>query len=500
MVELKKMKSLKEVLQPSDLFIYNNQKNISISGVKYDSRKVEKNDLFVAISGYKTDGNIYIDDAVEHGAVAIVTDHKQETPLEAVWIENKNPRRALSIISANYYEHPSERINLIGITGTNGKTTTTYIIQTILETLHQKAGVIGTIGYQTGKGVIKSSRTTPEAPEINQFLSDMLAGDFKYCIMEASSHALVLDRVTDLKFKTAIFTNLTNDHLDYHNNLEDYYQAKKKLFGLLRKDGVIVLNIDDDYGKRLKEELTTSDSKIITYGLAKDADINILEYELMPLSSRLKISIFGEVFEFDTQLLGLANIFNLAAAIATTIAEGFDYKKIIEGAGKIKNVPGRMERVEAGQKFKVIVDYAHTPDALRQLLMSVRQITDGKVITVFGCGGDRDKTKRPMMGKHAAHLSDFSIVTNDNPRTEEPGAIIRDILTGMRGETDEKNYTVIEDRAQAISNAILMAEKNDTVVLAGKGHEDYQIIGATVSHFDDREVAREFLLKQEAGD
>jgi UDP-N-acetylmuramoyl-L-alanyl-D-glutamate--2,6-diaminopimelate ligase len=485
-------KKLTDLLKPSDFYTIYMKSNPTVTGIKYDSRKVVQGDLFCAIKGFATDGNAYVKDARSQGAVAIVSGKEPDKKQAEYWIKVRDIRLALSRISGVFYDYPWKDSLMIGITGTNGKTTITYLLKSIFDNAGHNAGVLGTIGYLVGDEKIRASRTTPEAPEINTMIRSMQKKGVKCCIMEVSSHSLELKRVADLQFDSAIYTNLTTDHLDYHLTMENYYQAKKKLFSLIKKEGFAVINVDDTYGARMAREVQVSGEKVITVGKNDAADVRIIDYKMNDKGSRITLTAGSEDVRVDTNLFGLPNVYNVTTSFAVAWGMGLKIPTILQGIAGLEAVEGRMERVDAGQDFKIIVDYAHSPDALMNLLVTVRQITNGRVITVFGCGGNRDKSKRPMMGQHAALLSDIAIVTSDNPRNEPPGQIIRDILVGINEVKKTVRYRVIENRREAIKAAIMTAQKGDAVVIAGKGHEDYQIIGGKELPFDDRKTSWEF--------
>lgn len=493
-------KKLNDLLKPSENYKLYIKENPMITGIKYDSRAVVPGDMFFAVKGLITDGNKYVNDAIDKGASVIISENEPDKNLKNYWVKVNDIRRAISRISSIFYDYPWKDSLIVGITGTNGKTTITYLLKSIFEKNSCPSGVIGTIGYIVGDDVIRASRTTPEAPEINLMIRSMNKKGIKCCIMEVSSHSLELKRVNDLQFDCAIFTNLTTDHLDYHVSMENYYQAKKKLFDLIKKQGFAVVNVDDTYGARLAREVQAKGEKVITYGKNDAADIRIVDYSITDNGSRIILSAGGKNYEVESNLYGLPNVYNVTTSFAVCWGMELDIKTVIRGIKDLKQVEGRMERVEAGQDFTIIVDYAHTPDALMNLLVTVRQISSGRVITVFGCGGNRDKSKRPMMGQHAALLSDFAIVTSDNPRNEDPLQIISDILIGINEVKKTVKYKVIEDRREAIKLAILTAKKGDTVVIAGKGHEDYQLIQGKQIPFDDRKIAAEIVREKMKGD
>jgi UDP-N-acetylmuramoyl-L-alanyl-D-glutamate--2,6-diaminopimelate ligase len=474
--------------------------DIDISGVAYDSRKVEEGYLFVAITGERYDGHDFIKDAIKRGAVAIVGEKDSPIPL---YIRVKNSRKALACIANNYYGMPSEALTLIGITGTNGKTTTTYILKSILESLGKEVGLIGTIQYMIKDRVYPALHTTPESLEFQGLLRDMLLSGCTHVISEVSSHALALYRVDSAIFNVAMFTNFTRDHLDFHKTMEDYFRAKERLFiELLDKDGIAIINLDDPYGKRLISSLIAFNPSqgILTYGIESGADIMAGDIDNSSRGLNFKISFRGRSYNISSQLIGLPNVYNIMSAVAVSISLEVPWQAILEGLVKTGNITGRFEKVEIGQEFLCIIDYAHTEDALERLISTAREFIlpphppltkgghrGGRVITVFGCGGDRDRGKRPAMGAVATRLSDFVIVTSDNPRSEEPTDIIKDIKSGAV----RKNYLIEPDRGEAIRKAVGMAGDGDVVLIAGKGHEDYQDIKGVRYRFNDRDVIEE---------
>ena len=465
---------LKDILKSADI-------DIEVSGISYNSRETIGGDVFVAITGFKTDGHKYAKNAVENGAVCVVCEHKiDDIDVPCVIVENS--RIALAEMACNFYGNPTSKFKLIGVTGTNGKTTVTYLVKTILEANGEKVGLMGTNKNMIGDVDYHTERTTPESLEMQKFFADMLNEGCTYGIMEVSSHSLDLYRVYGCNYEVGAFTNLTQDHLDFHGDMENYFSAKSNLFDMC-KTGVI--NNDDKYGERL---VNTCKCKKISYGIesgelvAKNVEYGYKGVEFECGDMKIKLGIPGEF-----------SVYNALTAIGICKACGIS-DEVIEGALNVaQGVKGRAEVVECGRDFTLIIDYAHTPDGLQNILESVRGFAKGRVVVLFGCGGDRDKTKRPKMGRVAGKLADFCIVTSDNPRTEEPDFIIRDILDGMGDAMAE--YVVIENRRDAIEYAIKHARKDDVIVLAGKGHEDYQILKDKTIHFDEREIIREILSK-----
>jgi len=457
-----------------------------ITMISTDSRMVKQGAMFIAIQGYRDDGLRYLNDAVKKGARAVVVD-------ERFWNDSglvsgvevcytRNTRLAALLAARAFYRNPAERLTLIGVTGTNGKTTTTYLLEGIFKQAGEKPGVIGTISYRYGQVVKNADTTTPDPVMLQTLLKEMVDNDITHVIMEVSSHALCMERVYPPDFDAAIFTNLSQDHLDFHQTMEEYFQAKSLLFRRLDSKAFSIINRDDPYGVKMA---SLTRGRLITYGMKGKVDY---------LGNCKSLSLDGTTFtingqKFFTHLIGKHNVYNLLASYALAAEMGVDEKAFARAVSKIKNIPGRLEKVFLEGHCHVFVDYAHTPDALDSLLDAALSLKKGRIITVFGCGGDRDKTKRPLMGHIVEQKSDIAIVTSDNPRTEDPLAIIADIKKGLSGE----NHIIIPDRREAIYRAVEIASKDDMVLIAGKGHEDYQILGTTKIHFDDREVAREAL-------
>jgi UDP-N-acetylmuramoyl-L-alanyl-D-glutamate--2,6-diaminopimelate ligase len=470
--------------------------DVPVSGITLDSRQVSPGLLFVAVRGMKMDGNRFIPDAIARGAAAIVSAMPGDAYPGISWIQVADEREALAILSANFYEHPASKLHAIGITGTNGKTTTTYLIEAILKAAGFPCAVFGTIDYRGPGFQLAAERTTPEAPELQALFDRVVKGGWKHAVMEVSSHAVELKRVLGLHFEVAVFTNLTRDHLDLHKDMRSYFLAKKKLFTGL--DGsiprVLVLNADDPQFAELK---SIAPSHVISYGMSSGADIKPSKYDAMQGGVGMDAVFNSPVgdLQIHSKLLGKPNLYNIGAAIGAAVGLGIPAHAIVAGIGQMPLVPGRFESVNAGQNFRVIVDFAHTDDALARVLQSAREITPGRLIVLFGCGGDRDRTKRPLMGEVAIKGSDFVVVSSDNPRSEDPLAILAEIEIGIRraGGVDGKNYHMIADRREAIRYALALASPGDTVLLAGKGHEAYQIIGDQSFPFDERAVARELL-------
>lgn len=484
-----------------------------ISGIAYDSRNVKDGYLFVAIKGETVDGHDFIKAAIEKGAIAVVHEYgtgdsvMQNPDMHSAlcFISVKDSKRALACISNNFYQRPSESLTLIGITGTNGKTTTTYILKSILESWGQHVGLIGTIQYMIKDSVYPALHTTPESPEFQSLLRTMYISGCTHVISEVSSHALAQYRVDNAVFNTAVFTNLTRDHLDFHQSMENYFRAKERLFTeLLDQNGTSVINSDDPYGRRLISELRASNPEIniLTYGLETGADIIANDIDNSFEGLRFKILFNGRRYDIVSPLMGIPNVYNALSAAGAAVSIGVPWDVISEGISKTGRIAGRFEKVNEGQAFLCIIDYAHTEDALDRLISTAREIVSiphppivshfPRVITVFGCGGDRDRGKRPKMGEIATRLSDFVIITSDNPRSEKPLNIIKDIEDGAAGN----NYLIEPDRKTAIRKAVEMADDGDIVLIAGKGHEDYQEIQGVRHPFSDRAVLREVITNR----
>ncbi len=492
------MASLNALLNPMEVVEIKGAANVEISGLQYDSRRVKPRDAFVCIEGFKTDGHRFIPQAVSAGAGVIVVQKDISTIPGVTVVKVKDSRKALAEMAAAFYGYPSRSLNLVGVTGTNGKTTTTYLIKQILGAMGQKTGLIGTIANLIGDQALPVSHTTPESLELQQLLRDMNDVGCSYSVMEVSSHALDLQRVVGCEYDIAVFTNLTQDHLDYHGTFDHYFQSKLRLFTGLgyqtvkKRSKIAVVNRDDPYGEKVIRACPP-EVRLLTYAINNPADIRAREIEVKPTGTTFLIAYPGGETKLRLNLTGYFNVYNTLAAFAVGWAEGFPANSVVTALHKLQGVPGRFELVTGSRDFGVIVDYAHTPDGLENILTTARKITTGRVITVFGCGGDRDRTKRPLMGAVAARLGDYTVITSDNPRSEPPQAIINEIEPGVSQAVGPDRYRKVVDRRQAIREAIMMARPGDLVIIAGKGHEDYQIIGNQVIAFDDREVAREIL-------
>lgn len=482
---------LRKMMQGIDYNLIAGELNQDIQGISYDSRKVKPGDLFICIPGLKTDGHKYADQAISRGAAAVLVEREILTTGEAAVLLTADCRMVMPIVSSNFYGQPSNDIKVVGVTGTNGKTTTTHLIKAILEEQGAKVGIMGTLYARMGSHETILGNTTPESVDIQEFMSLVRHEQGEYMVMEVSSHALDLGRVDNIYFHAAVFTNLTQDHLDYHLTMDKYKESKLKLFyNLSQENGQFaVINADDSSAY---DFIQASGGNYFSYGILKEADVKAAQLEFNLKGSRFTVVHRDGSFDINMKLIGRFSVYNALAAIAYALKEGIKPQVIKTAMEKVEGVAGRFEQVDCGQDFTVIVDYAHTPDGLENILRTAKEVLENRLITVFGCGGDRDKTKRPIMGKIAAQYSDFSIVTSDNPRSEEPESIIDDIIPGLK-EVENSHYAKIVDRREAIHQAICLARKGDLVIIAGKGHENYQLIKDQVLHFDDREVAAEFL-------
>lgn len=469
---------------------------VTIAGLTDDSRKVESGSLFVAVQGERVDGHEFLERVVAAGAAAVVVErHVVVGSIPSIRVQDS--RAALGILGSRFYGDPSAALRMIGVTGTNGKTTTTYVVKTMLEAANRQVGLIGTVAYLVGKESIPASHTTPGALELQKLFARMVETRLDTVVMEVSSHALALDRTAGSEFDVAVFTNLTQDHLDFHIDMERYFQAKLKLFVELGQAGArktrkrAIINADDPWGARMSQACTVP---VWTYGLRQQADLRAEDVTLSATGTTFTLRSPVGSCAIHSRLVGEHNVYNLLAAIGVVLHEGLTLDQVRSAVEAVSNVPGRFELVEAGQDFTLVVDYAHTEDALVRLLTAAQALRTGRIITVFGCGGDRDRTKRPKMGRAAVQYSDVVVLTSDNPRTEDPAAILREVEVGVRDALAERahvRYRMIADRRAAIEAAIREAKAGDMVLIAGKGHEDYQIVGTTKHHFDDREVARD---------
>jgi len=503
----KATKNLQELLTGLEVLDHVGHLDTRVGGIACDSRKVVEGDLFVAIRGTRQDGGLFIEDAVKRGAVAIVSEAAPPPASGIARVQVPDSRVALAGLAVHFFDHPSDRMRVIGITGTNGKTTTSLLIESILRKAGNTVGVLGTLAYRWKGRVLKAPMTTPESLDLQRLLHEMLQAGVTHVAMEVSSHALALGRVMGCSFAAGVFTNLSQDHLDFHQDMESYYQAKAALFrdhlGTGHKQGVAVINRDDPYGFRLIEETA---SEIWSYSaLRKDARVWVKSAELTPGGISAELYTPEGPLPVHSPLIGRLNLYNLVCAAATALALGVERHSIVDGLAAVSSVDGRLERVALppGVGYEVVVDYAHTPDAMVKALTCLREMTRNRLLVVFGCGGDRDRTKRPLMGEAAARLGDVVIVTSDNPRSEVPERIIEEIVNGVRAARipyvepsrlpgRKKGYTVVADRKEAIRKALDWAQPGDVIFIGGKGHETYQIVGSEVLPFDDRQVVRDF--------
>jgi UDP-N-acetylmuramoyl-L-alanyl-D-glutamate--2,6-diaminopimelate ligase len=467
---------------------------IEITSIECDSRKVTSGGIFFALRGAKLEGAQFVADALRRGAVAVASEAAKPAsfPAEAAWIQLTpgTDRRALARAAANFYEHPADALKMVGVTGTNGKTTTTYLVDSILRAAGRTTGLIGTTGYRTPKGQRDAANTTPESLELQRVFAEIRDAGGTHVTLEASSHALTMDRLWGCHFAVAVFTNLTRDHLDYHQTFEAYFAAKRRLFegtGAGAPD-TAVINVDDPYGTELKGFA----QRTLTYGLRASADLSPRKLALSAAGLEFTAQTPEGDVNVRSPLVGRMNAYNILAAIGTGIGLGISREQVERGISQLVAVPGRFERVDEGQPFLVVVDYAHTDDALRNVISTARDLSaSARIITLFGAGGERDRTKRPLMGEAAGSLSDLVVLTSDNPRSEDPLRIINDVIVGLQKVNAE--YRVEPDREQAIALAIDAAQPGDMVILAGKGHETYQVLRDGPIDFDDREKARQIL-------
>jgi len=491
-----------------------------VSAIAYDSRKVSEDSLFVAIRGEHVDGHNFIRDAVSKGAAVIISEALTDSPSKnmgqgetdapsPVFVRVEDSRKALACISHNFYGRPSEDIAVIGVTGTNGKTTTSYLIKSILESWEKRVGLIGTIRYSVGDAAYPALHTTPESLEFQGLLSEMVSAGCGYVVAEVSSHSLSQRRVDYTQFVVVVFTNLTRDHLDFHGTMAEYYKAKERLFTeLLPATGTAVINADDEWGRklfthlegRIEHRVRYGTPSLITYGIDRDADITGRDMEDSLSGISFTLSYQDKSFSVVSPLFGVPNAYNILAAASVGIALGIPVEVIREGIKKVTQIKGRLEKVDVGQDFLCLIDYAHTPDALERLLSTARAFlkknaAPGRVITLFGCGGERDRGKRPVMGEIATRLSDYAIITSDNPRSEDPVEIIQQIVSGVSGN----GYCVVPDRREAIALGVEMAAPGDIVLIAGKGHEEYQEIKGVRHPFSDRKIAEHTIKNKMSG-
>jgi UDP-N-acetylmuramyl-tripeptide synthetase len=475
---------------------FSGDENISVSDVTHDSRQVREGSLFVAIKGLTMDGHRFVDDVMRRGAAGVISEYPRPETFQGAWLHVNDARESLAKAASVINGEPSHQLDLIGVTGTNGKTTTTYLCFALAEAAGIQPAMLTTVEYRIGERSEEAIRTTPEASDTNRFLRQAVDSGCSLAAMEASSQAIDLHRCDWLRFRVAVFTNLTQDHLDYHHTMEEYFDAKKKLFDgrLGESPASCVVNIDDEWGAKLAADLRSRGQRVVTTGQKTGGDITAVEVEvsLMNGTSFLLRTPKGDR-RVNSPLVGRPHVYNMLSATGAALELGYDLDSIVEGLNKCVGAPGRFERVPHNGDFAVVVDYAHTDDALLNTLRTARELTTGKIITVFGCGGDRDKTKREPMGRVAGENSDLVFVTSDNPRTEDPMTIIRQIVVGVKATGTP--YSLVSDRRDAINQAVEAAKTEDVVIIAGKGHETYQIIEHEKFHFDDREVALEAIAK-----
>jgi UDP-N-acetylmuramoyl-L-alanyl-D-glutamate--2,6-diaminopimelate ligase len=464
----------------------------AVESIAYDSRRVQKNGLFVALRGEKTDGHQFIEQAIERGASVIVTEREEKQPRVTDLVVD-DTRTAMADLAAAFYGWPATKLKMAAVTGTNGKTTTTFLIKHICEKAGLRCGLIGTVRYEIGERVLPATRTTPESLDLQELLAQMTNAGCRAAAMEVSSHALALERTRGLEWDVAVFTNLTQDHLDFHGTMENYFESKAKLFTQLarqekKQKPVAVVNIDDRYGEQLLGKIDKNIS-VVTFGMSARADFRASNYRMEFGGTSYQLDARGKSYLVRVPLIGRFNVANSLAALAAANALGLSLRETVLSLGKSPQVPGRLEAVPAKRQFQVFVDYAHTPDALLNVLKTLRELQPRQLIVVFGCGGDRDRQKRPLMGEVVDRHADFAIITSDNPRKEDPDAIIAEVEKGFHG----KNYEKIADRTAAIKRAIELAHPRDIVLIAGKGHENYQEFADNTVPFDDIQVARRAL-------
>lgn len=489
------MKTIQQLAQIVEGATIIGDKETIITGIEHDSRKAETGTLFVCIKGVHVDGHKFISQAVNAGAKAILTTRETvEVPAGVAILRVPDLNKALDTIVPYFHDYPARSMRIIGITGTNGKTTTSYITRAILRAAGYRVGLIGTIQIMIEDEVYPIHNTTPDVVELQHTLAIMRDQGMDYVVMEVSSHALDQDRVAGIEFDTAVFTNLTQDHLDYHKTLENYMLAKAKLFDKVSEAGVkngktAVVNIDDAAGKVMLEH---AKCRHVTYAIDKKADLRATAINVLASGANFTLNneAFGKM-PLKLHITGIFNVYNVMSAVGAALAENIESAVIAKVLQEFTSVPGRFELVKAGQDFSIIVDYAHTPDGVENVLKTARKIAKKKIIAVFGCGGDRDRTKRPIMGRLAAELADVVIATSDNPRSEDPEFILNEVETGVKEKIGNKQHEKIVDRRQAIFRAVALAQTDDIVVILGKGHENYQILKDKTIHFDDKEVARE---------
>ena len=503
---------LGELLQAGEVEERQGNLERAVAGLAYDSRQVKPGFVFFAVPGTKSDGHEFIPDALARGAAAVVVEHRVAQPGDTAAIRVHNVRRAMGLWAARFYEYPGRKLRVAGVTGTNGKTTVTYLLESIFRAAGMAAGVVGTVNYRYRDCALPAPQTTPESIDLQRLLAEMARAGVEGVAMEVSSHALELERVRGIDFDVAIFTNLTRDHLDFHADMEQYFLSKSKFFtdylpASVKRKKSAVIHGGDPKGRELLNKVAALGLETVSYGHASQWDVHPVDVSGDLEGLRGKIQMGGRVIAFSSALIGSTNLENILAAAAAAFALGIEPDAIARGIGALKSVPGRLERVENGRGVTLLVDYAHTPDALERALKLLKPLTPGRLIAVFGCGGDRDRGKRPLMGEAGARLADIAILTSDNPRTEKPMKILEEVEAGAKKSGGKKIsasevetqkpklegsfYVVEPDRRAAIRLALRLAQRGDLILLAGKGHEDYQILGTQKIHFDDREVAKE---------
>ncbi|MDZ4940687.1 UDP-N-acetylmuramoyl-L-alanyl-D-glutamate--2,6-diaminopimelate ligase [Clostridium perfringens] len=479
---------LKSLLKGLDYEVIKGNEESKVQNIRYDNRKIEQGDAFVCIKGFKVDGHSFVIDAVKKGAKVLIVQDDVSVQEDITIIKVRDTRKALAIMSSNYFGNPKDKLKIIGITGTNGKTTSAFIIKSILEKAGLMTGLIGTIANYIGNKKVDAVRTTPESYELHELFKNMVDAGVEYCVMEVSSHSLELDRVYGVQFEEGIFTNLTRDHLDFHKTFENYYNAKFKLF---ERSNHSIINLDDPYGANIVKDIEEREvnTKVSTFSIEKESDFKAFEIKSHSNGSEFKVNL-ESAEEFYINIPGEYNIYNSLGCIICAYNLNIPMDKIKEGLSDVV-IPGRCELVakEKNLPYSIIIDYAHTPDGLENILSTVKAFTKNRMISVFGCGGDRDKVKRPQMGKIGCELSDIAIITSDNPRSEEPMDIINDIVKPLNYD----NFVIEVNRKEAIRKAMNMALEGDVIVIAGKGHETYQILKDETIHFDEREVVYDIL-------
>lgn len=486
---------LRKILMDIPILEISGSDELDIRGITHSSKAVRPGYLFAALKGEKRDGMDFAAEAESLGASAVLSEWPKPARTGIAWIRVADAREALALAAANFYSHPSLKLKIVGITGTKGKTTTTYLLEEIFRTAGFIPGVIGTVDYRGPGFKVQAGRTTPEAPELQKMLQEMVDEGVSHCLLEVSSHALEQKRVWGVSFDVVVFTNLSGEHLDYHGSMENYFEAKKKLFFLNHKRNASVVNIDDPWGQRLMTELPM---KTITFGLDPKAVVRAERYEFHDDGMNFLMDYPGGRVAVSSALIGKHNLYNILAAASVALAMNIPLPAIVRGIGSLRGVPGRFETVKNSRGLQIIVDYAHTDNALQYLLETVQELKPRRVLLVFGAGGNRDKSKRERMGEVASRLADWSVLTSDNPRGEDPLAIIGDIEKGFH-KRESANYEVVPDRKEAIRRALGMARKGDYVLVAGKGHEDYQIFKDRTVRFSDVEVIRSLLAETDAG-